>query len=128
MAAQKLSSCKNLSEVLAGSVVCYTPEMKRNLLNISKNKMEKYTCESMEITEELVKQLSKKVNADVYAAVTGLASPGASETKQKPVGTTFICIYYRKKLFRKKVILKGNPDMIRRKACLSMYELILKTI
>src|SRR4051794_28794817 len=89
LAAHKLSTAPGTSDVLAGSIVCYTPEVKRDLLGVSQKLIDRYTCESMEVTEALAKNLGKLIDADIYAALTGLASPGGSETKDKPVGTIF---------------------------------------
>jgi nicotinamide-nucleotide amidase len=128
LAAHKLSTTPGTAEVLKGSVVCYTPEVKTGLLDVPEKMIEKYTSESMEVTEALARNLSRVIKADIYAAITGLASPGGSETKDKPVGTVFFCIRYRKKLFKEKKLFRGTPLEIRKKACDALYDLILKKI
>jgi nicotinamide-nucleotide amidase len=72
----------------------------------------------------LVFGLSKLIKADIYAALTGLASEGGSETKNKPVGTVFFCILYKKKLFRSRKLFRGSPLEIKKKACLELYDLV----
>ncbi len=124
MAAYKLSNVKGISEVLRGSIACYTPEVKMSLLGISKRMIDKYTCESMEVTQALVTQLPKLIPADVYVAVTGLASSNGSESKTKPVGTAFICVRYKNKLYKTKHVFKGTPLQIKNKICLALYRFI----
>jgi nicotinamide-nucleotide amidase len=79
-----------------------------------------------EVTERLARNLKSIISADIHAAVTGLASAGGSETKDKPVGTVFFSIVYKGKIrnFRKQ--FRGTPLEIREKACTTLYELILK--
>jgi nicotinamide-nucleotide amidase len=126
MAAHKLATVPGTSEVLKGSVVCYTPEVKHGLLGVPEKLMNKYTCESMQVTERLAAGLQKIIKADVYAALTGLAAPGGSETKEKPVGTVFFCINYKNKKIKQRKLFRGTPLQIREKACITLYELIKK--
>lgn len=128
MAAQKLATCKGTSEVLAGSIVCYSEEAKINLMNIPKNIIDKFSCESMEVTEKLAANLTKLIKADIHAAVTGLASAGGSEKKGKPVGTVFLCVRFRGKTTKEKKIFRGAPMQVRLKACMAMYKLILRSL
>ncbi len=128
MATTKLSGMKGISEVLKGAIVCYTPEIKQGLLGISKSMIDRYTCESMEVTEALVKKLPRLIPADIHAAITGLASAGGTETKGKPVGTVFLCVRYKNKVHKREKIFKGSPMEIRRKTCLELYHFILETV
>lgn len=125
LAAQLLAGVPGTSEVLAGSIVCYSPEVKTALMGIPESMIERYSCESMEVTEALAKKLPELLGADVYAAVTGLASPGGSETKGKPVGSVFLVVYHQQTLFRQKKVFRGTPLAIRKKACFGLYRMIL---
>jgi nicotinamide-nucleotide amidase len=128
LAAHKLSTLPGVSEILAGSVVCYTPEVKTSLLGVPKKLIKKYTCESAQVTRSLAERLCAVIKADVHVAVTGLASPGGSETKDKPVGTIFISVCYKKKTYNKKLLFRGTPVKIRAKACDALYKMILHCV
>jgi nicotinamide-nucleotide amidase len=128
LAAHKLSTVKGTSEVLKGSIVCYTEDVKKGLLRVSPALIKKYSCESMEVTESLVKNLSKIIDADIYASITGLASDGGTERKGKPVGTVFFCVKKGKRLIKEKKVFRGTPLQIREKACFALYDLILEKI
>jgi nicotinamide-nucleotide amidase len=128
MVAHKLATCKGVADVLKGSIVCYSPEVKMDLLKVNKKTIDKYTCESMEVTEELTSNLSKLIKCDVSAALTGLASEGGSETKNKPVGTVFFCMKYKNKIYKERKLFRGSPLEIRKKACLELYDFILSKI
>jgi nicotinamide-nucleotide amidase len=124
----KLSTCKGTSDVLKGSIICYRPEVKIKLLGVSKSLIEKYTCESKEVTEAITRGLSKKIKADIYAGLTGLASAGGSETKSKPVGTIFFCLKYKNKIYHLRKVFRGTPLTIKEKATLELYRFILSRI
>jgi nicotinamide-nucleotide amidase len=124
----QLNTVKGTSEVLKGSVICYSEEVKRNLLKVPATLIAKHTAESQQVTDALAKNLKKLIKADVYAAITGLAAPGGSECKTKPVGTVFYSVYYKNKLHRERKILRGTPSDIKKKACKDFYKFIYEKI
>ena len=128
LAAVKLSSCIGVSNVLLASLVCYTPKAKIQLLQVKQADIRRHTCESAEVTAQMVVNLSKLVEADVYAAITGLASADGSETKEKPVGTVFFAIRYKHKTHDFRKVFRGTPLEIKTKAAVELYRLILKLI
>jgi nicotinamide-nucleotide amidase len=102
--------------------------VKMSLLKVPEDLIAKYSCESMEVTEALARNLCMVIPADICGALTGLASNGGSESRSKPVGTVFICVYYRKKMHRHKKLFRGRPAEIKLKACLELYRLIEKIL
>lgn len=128
MAAHKLSLCIGTSEVLICSIVCYTPQSKMMLLDISKRMIRENTCESSQVTRQLALNLKKRTKADVCAAITGLSSPGGSETKQKPVGTVFLSVCYKHRASGRKFLFRGTPSLIHRKACQELYKMIIDKV
>jgi nicotinamide-nucleotide amidase len=128
LATHKLSTSPGTSEVFKGSVICYTPEVKKSILKVTHKCIDTYTCESQEVTDAIVKGLRKIIVADIYAGITGLASAGGSETKAKPVGTVFFSINYKNQTYRERKLFKGTPLEIRTKACMALYEIILKIV
>lgn len=128
LAAMKLSSCIGVSNVLLASLVCYTPKAKIQLLQVKKATIQRHTCESAEVTGQMALNLSKLVQADVYAAITGLASPDGSETQEKPVGTVFFAIRYKQKTHDFRKVFRGTPLEIKTKAAVELYGLILNLL
>lgn len=128
LAANKLSSCVGVSDVLTSSIVCYTPEAKMQVLGINEETIARYTCESPEVTREMAHGLPKLVEADIYTAITGLASSDGSETKEKPVGTVFYCIIYQGKVYEFRKLFYGPPLEVKKKAADALYALILEVV
>ncbi len=128
LAANKLSHATGTSDVLMGSIVCYSPLVKISVLKVTQEQIDKHSCESREVTKALAINLSHIIKADVYAAITGLASAGGSETAEKPVGTVFFCIKKGKRIYHQKRRFYGSPMTIHKKACSALYKFILSKI
>jgi len=90
--AYEFSLSPNSGDVLLGGIVCYDARTKEDLFGIPKEFIEEYTAESAEVTKALADRLPKLFDCDIAVAVTGLTTPGGSETPEKPVGTMFIHI------------------------------------
>jgi len=128
LAAAKLATCPGTFDVLRGSVVCYHEEVKKELLKVPLTHIRKFTSESPHVTHDLAKGLKTLITADIYGAVTGLASAGGSETKIKPVGTIFFCVLFKGRIIKEKKVYRGTPLQIREKACFGLYDLITREV
>lgn len=122
--AHRFSVSPYSGDVLIGGLVCYDAVIKKNVLNISSQLIDEYTPESLEVTQELVKQSQAKFEADLHVACTGLLKPGGSETKEKPVGTFFYCIGYKDEVYSFRSLCNGPSQQKLR----SIYSLICKGI
>lgn len=98
--------------MLKGGIVCYDACIKQDVLGVPKELIEKYTPESAEVTRELAARLQNFMKADIQVAVTGLTTPGGSETSEKPVGTMFIHALIKQKPFALREVYKGSPEEI----------------
>jgi nicotinamide-nucleotide amidase len=126
LAAHQLSTVKGTSDVLRGSIVCYHPDVKTDLIGVSNSLIKKYSAESQQVTDELAKKLKKLIDADFHAAITGLASGGSSEEKGKPPGTVFFTVIYKGKVHRERKVFRGTPLQIRKRSCVQLYEMLLE--
>jgi nicotinamide-nucleotide amidase len=126
LAAHTLASVRGTADVLMGSIVCYSEDVKTCVLHVSPRMIKKYTAESQQVTDALITQLRKMITSDVYAAITGLASEGGSETKTKPVGTVFFSVFIYGRLHRIRKKFTGSPLMIRKKACEFLYRELVR--
>jgi nicotinamide-nucleotide amidase len=88
--AAEFSLTPTSGKVLIGGLVCYDANVKKDILGVPEELVEKFTPESAEITEELARRLQKFIKADIHIGITGLTTPGGSETPEKPVGSMFI--------------------------------------
>ncbi|WP_374951321.1 CinA family protein [Mucilaginibacter sp.] len=97
-------------KVLKGGIVCYDAELKKKILNVPNELIEKHTPESREVTEELARRLGELIASDIQVAVTGLTGPGGSETPDKPVGTMFISAMIKGRLVNFRQVFSGSCE------------------
>jgi nicotinamide-nucleotide amidase len=128
LAAHRLGTVSGTSDFFIGSIVCYDESVKTSLLKIKETLLQKYSAESQEVTDALSKNLKQLINADIHVAITGLASPGGSETATKPVGTVFYSICFKKRIYRMRKKFNGSPLAIKKKACDELYKLIVNRL
>lgn len=98
--------------ILKGGLVCYDAEVKKEVLGISPGLIEEFTPESEEVTKELAIRLKDLIKSDVQVGITGLTTPGGSETSQKPVGTIFIHILMNGSSLAVRNTFEGSPEQI----------------
>ncbi|HEY0091824.1 MAG TPA: CinA family protein [Flavobacterium sp.] len=126
--ASEISLVKESGKVLLGGIVCYDVRVKTDLLKIPQIFIDKYTPESAEVTQALAENLRVYFKADIIVAVTGLASPGGSETEQKPVGTMFIHMLTPYGFVSHREKFDGDPEEIVIKTVDKVCELIVDKI
>ncbi|ENU99347.1 CinA family protein [Acinetobacter variabilis] len=107
--AYRFSQNKYSGDILYGGLVCYDMGVKENILKIKAEFIKKYTPESMEVTQEMVRKAKKMFYSDIYIACTGLLKRGGTETKEKPVGTFFYVISYKDELYSFRFLCRGKP-------------------
>jgi len=115
-------------KVLKGGIVCYDADLKVSLLGVPKELFKQYTPESMEVTKELAERLGSKIPSDIQVGVTGLTTPGGSETKEKPVGTMFVYALVKGKSFSFRKVFDGNCEDIIHKTVDATAELLMQAI
>jgi nicotinamide-nucleotide amidase len=124
----EFSTVINSGQILIGGIVCYHASMKEDLLSIPHGTIKKYTAESGVVTKLMAQNFYRYVQSDICVALTGLTTPGGSETKSKPVGTIFIHIVFPKKEIAERYEFKGNAEEIVNQAIEVVAELILREI
>jgi len=106
-------ACVKYSAVLKGGIVCHDPIIKTSLLNIDPKLVDLYSAESIPVTEAITEGLSAIMAADIHIGLTGLLKPGGSESKEKPVGTFYICLMGNQEKITRKLSCHGSASEIR---------------
>lgn len=111
--AYEYSLTPDSGKVLKGGLVCYDAEIKKDILGIPNELLEKYTPESAEVTRELAHRLHRVIpTADIFVGITGLTTPGGSENPEKPVGTMFIHFLINGQDYHLREEFKGNAEQV----------------
>jgi len=99
-------------QILRGGISCYEVFVKEQILKVPHKLIEDHTPESAEVTAALARQAAQLFNSAITVAVTGLTTPGGSETPEKPVGTMFLCIITPMGTISDRAIFEGEPEDI----------------
>jgi nicotinamide-nucleotide amidase len=115
-------------KVLKGGIACYDAGLKVKLLGVSQQLIDDYTPESMEVTKEMAYRLKELIASDIQVTVTGLTTPGGSETPEKPVGTMFVfaLICGREASFRK--VFSGSCEDVIRQTIEAVADLLIREL
>ncbi|MDF2430773.1 MAG: nicotinamide-nucleotide amidase [Mucilaginibacter sp.] len=115
-------------QVLKGGIACYDASLKETLLKVPHSIIEQFTPESQEVTDELAKRLNNLIPADIHVAVTGLTTPGGSETPEKPVGTMFVSALVRGRLVSLRKVFKGSCEEVIHQTIDAAAEMLIREL
>ena len=124
----EFTSVPDCGKTVRGSIVSYDASVKEALLGVPKEVLDDCTAESAEVTQYMAEGLKKVIPADIIVAVTGLASPGGSETPTKPVGTMFVAGFVHDEPFSRQMYFEGEPDDIIKQTIEEVAVLLLEKI
>ena len=108
----EFSTVPDSGNILLGGMVCYHICLKEKALGIPHQLIETFTAESAEVTKAMAINFSRTANCDICVALTGLTTPGGSETPEKPVGTIFIHLLMPQKEIARRFEFTGSPEEI----------------
>lgn len=77
------------SAVYLGGIISYTNGVKRDVLGVSEDTLERYTAVSEYTALEMARGVRERLGADIGVSVTGYAGPSGGDAIN-PVGTVFV--------------------------------------
>ncbi|OOC16642.1 damage-inducible protein CinA [Helicobacter pylori] len=83
------TSISGASAVFMGGVVCYSEEVKRELLKVNATTLKVFGVYSEECVKEMLSGVFLNFKADLALAISGVAGPNGG-SKANPVGTIYI--------------------------------------
>jgi nicotinamide-nucleotide amidase len=124
----EFSMCPDSGKILKGGLVCYDADLKKSILHVPEDIINKFTPESAEVTKEIAERLKTLIPADIHIGVTGLTTSGGSESPEKPVGTIFLHAFIKERSIAVREVFQGEPEEIVLQAIDRAAELILQEI
>ena len=115
MFASQLCNIASVSEVYIGSIIAYSKQVKKDILHIDSDLLEKYGTVSIECVKEMALKTRDLLKADICLAFTGIAGPNSVE--DKAVGLYYICLYDGSEYHIIKGQTSGSRLVIRELAC-----------
>ncbi|MEK4199668.1 competence/damage-inducible protein A [Cytobacillus sp. FSL K6-0265] len=112
--------------LLNGGVVCYTNEVKANVLHVKQETIKNDGVVSATCAKELAENVAKLMESDIGVSFTGVAGP--DELEGNPVGTVYIGIYHDGEVRAEKLNLGGSRTSIRKRSSLYGAYFLLKSL
>jgi len=122
--AARLTETPGASAYVAGGVVAYSDDAKRDLLRVPHELIERHGAVSPPVAEAMADGALARFGADVGVGITGIAGPqGASE--EKPVGYVCICVKSAdgRKIARDPVLPGARAEVRDRSGTVAMHML-----
>ncbi len=120
--AKHITDIPGISDVYKGSIIAYSNEMKRLLLDVSEQTLEDFGAVSSETAAEMVTGLVKKCQLQTGISITGIAGPTGG-TSYKPVGLVYIATYVNGEIQTVKNEFSGDRTLIRENSILAALNL-----
>ena len=119
--ASTITKHSGASKYFLGSIVCYSNDVKENILNVKKNTLDVFGAVSSQTANELALNCSKLFNSDLAISITGIAGPSGG-TSEKPVGTVYFGFYNKEKLIIEHKVFSGTRTEIQEKSVIFVLE------
>jgi nicotinamide-nucleotide amidase len=126
MLGERLTSIPGSSDVFLGGVIAYHNEVKRSLLGVRSEAIERSGAVSEEVAIQMASGVREKLGADVGVSVTGIAGPGGG-TAEKPVGLVWIAVH-ASEVKARRFHVGGDRAEIRQRAAQAALEMVRRAL
>jgi nicotinamide-nucleotide amidase len=110
--ANRITNVSGASDIFLGGVVSYANAVKQTVLKVPASILEAHGAVSAECAEAMVRGVQRLTQAEVCAAVTGIAGPTGG-SNEKPVGTVHIATLVAGDLKLHELILPFPREMFK---------------
>jgi nicotinamide-nucleotide amidase len=121
-----LTQLSGSSKYFLLGIISYSNQAKIKILKVPSRLLRQKGAVSAEVAIKIAEGVKKLAKTDLSIGISGIAGPSGG-TPEKPVGTVFIALIFRKKIC-KKFFFTGTRTSIRRKAALKALQLLGKTL
>ena len=103
------------SAVFAGGVISYSNDVKRGVLGVSADDLERVGAVSSEVAAQMAAGVRKLLKVDLAVSLTGIAGPDGGSA-EKPVGLVWFGLATKDGVRTEKAIFRGDREGIRENA------------
>jgi nicotinamide-nucleotide amidase len=126
MLGERITNVPGSSDVFLGGVIAYHNDVKKKLLGVRPEDLERFGAVSEEVALQMAAGVRERTGADVGVSVTGIAGPGGG-TPEKPVGLVWIAIHGSDAKARRFHVV-GDRAEIRQRAAQAALEMVRRTL
>ena len=125
--AELITANSGASAYFKGSIVSYATQVKKEILNISVDIIEKHSVVSKEVAEDMAKNVRQLFKTDYGIATTGNAGPTKGDADTE-IGTVYIAIATPEAVFSEKFSFGNGRIKVINRASNKAFEMLLKEI
>lgn len=125
--ASRITTISGSSAYFKGSVVAYSNEVKAGVLKVDNSLIETYGAVSQQVVEAMVKGTVNLFYVDYAIATSGIAGPTGG-TPGKPVGTVWIAVGNKNKIWAEKYYFGDNRERNIERSVISALNMLRKFI
>ncbi|MGM9538554.1 MAG: competence/damage-inducible protein A [Candidatus Onthomonas sp.] len=123
LAAKRITDLPGASQIFQGGVVCYTNEVKHNLLGVPQEILDKYGAVSAETARALALGACRVLGSDLAISITGVAGPEPDD-RGNPVGLVYLGLAHGEQVWVKEARLGQARDRVRNSAVLTAFDMV----
>jgi len=112
------------SAIFDGSLVTYSDRLKSNWLAVDMQTLQNFGAVSEEVVLEMSEGTLNVSDADYAIAVSGVAGPDGG-SKEKPVGTVYICVRTQDRVKVEKLLFEGDRNYIQEQSALYAIRMLI---
>ncbi len=125
--AGRITSVPGASAIFLGGVVSYANAVKRDLLGVPQEILDRSGAVSAECAEAMASGARDRLGADAAVSVTGIAGPDGG-TPQKPVGLVYFGVATAAGTRSVRYLFVGDRAAVRRQAADRALELLAEAV
>ena len=112
------------SAIFDGSLVTYSDRLKSNWLAVDTQTLQSFGAVSEEVVLEMSEGTLNVSDADYAIAVSGIAGPDGG-SKEKPIGTVYICVRTSERVKVEKLYFEGDRNYIQEQSALYAIRMLI---
>jgi nicotinamide-nucleotide amidase len=125
--ASLITAIPGCSSYFKGGIVCYSNQIKQDLLGVDSSLLTAYGAVSQQVVETMAAGVCRTFNVDCAIAISGIAGPGGG-TSDKPVGTVWIAVSCNGRIQSQKYHFTQNRESNILRACNNGIRMLLEMI
>lgn len=125
--AGRLTNVPHSSDVFLGGLITYTNAVKRDVLGISGELLDRHGAVSEAVARQMAVAVRQRFGTALGVGITGLAGPGGG-TEEKPVGLVFVGIASADHVVAREYRFLGSRGDIRQRAAIVALDDIRRTL
>jgi nicotinamide-nucleotide amidase len=123
---ERLTNIPGSSDVFLGGVIAYHNDVKRDLLGVRAQDLERHGAVSEPVAIQMASGIRERLGADIGVSVTGIAGPGGG-TAEKPVGLVWVAVHASRVEARRFHVV-GDRAEIRQRAAQAALEMVRRAL